>query len=953
MKQFFRFTFFVVFFCLGLGGANGQNLPPLPMDSDVRYGQLDNGLTYYIRHNETPKKRCEFHLVQSVGAILEEDHQNGLAHFLEHMAFNGTKHFEGKGIINYFESIGVDFGNNINAYTSLDETVYRLSNVPTYRKGIVDTALLVLHDWSCALLLLDEEIDAERGVIREEWRTRSQADRRMWKASSAQKYPNSQYAKRDIIGDTVVINNFPYKALRSYYEKWYRPDLQAVVIVGDIDVDAVEKKIKELWKNVPSAKNRGERPVYPIPDNKEPIVSFVKDKEATYTRIDLEYKQNPLSSSLKLSQVGFVQDIVSTIVSLVLSDRFSEISRKPDASFVFATGGYGELVKSKDVFQLSCVAKEGKESKALEDLLIEADRLKRFGITNSELQRAKSNILSAVEKEFNEREKRENISLVNECISHFLSNSPLLSVEWKLETIKRELPRLTLEMVNTFVQKKCVREDNLIISFSSPEKEDLALPSQEDVLNELAKVNRMIVSAPQEENLNRPLVENTPKMGSIKELAKNASLDAVEWTLSNGIKVIIKPTAFKKDEILMLAYSKGGTSKVEKLEDLPSAVVAEDLVEFCGLGNFSASELEKMLAGKIVGVQPSINAFGEELRGSSSVKDFRTMLQLVHLCFTAPRKDNAAFSAMVDMYKTAVANRDKNPKSNFRDSISLIRNAYHPRTIIFDESFVRSINLKKSMEVFQQRFANAADFTFMFVGNIDPSDNDVKEQILYWLGGLKTKKTFETFVDHNIRYPEGKVESHYACQMEVKTASNFVEYNGLMNFNLTNLLNLKAIANILDMRYLESIREKEGGSYGVRVSSSLANEPINKATLSIQFDTDPEKREQLLAIVYKEITDIVERGPRADDLQKVKEILLKNFSENVEKNEWWLYSALYNNYFNGFDLLNDYKKTVKGINSTTIQTTLKNLLKQENIIEVVMLPKEEKVEIDVEVESEN
>lgn len=938
MKQIFRAIVLVSLVFVGVGSANGQELPPLPMDSDVRYGQLENGLTYYIRHNEKPKERCEFHLVQSVGAILEEDHQNGLAHFLEHMAFNGTEHFEGKGIINYFETIGVEFGSNINAYTSLDETVYRLSNVPTYRKGIVDTALLVLHDWSCALLLLDEEIDAERGVIREEWRTRSQADRRMWKEASAQKYVNSQYAKRDIIGDTAVINNFSYDALRSYYKKWYRPDLQAVVIVGDIDVDVVEKAIKELWKSVPSAKNRGERPIYSIPDNQEPIISFVKDKEAAYTRIDLEYKQNPLPASLKLSQVGFVQDMVNSIIALTLSDRFSELSRKPDAAFVLGIGGYGELVKSKDVFQLSCIAKEGKENQALEDLLIEAERLKRFGITNAELQRAKSNILSALESEYNEREKRDNILFVNRCINHFLRNVPLLSVEWELETVKRELPRLTLEMVNTFVKRKCVREDNLIISFSAPDKESVVLPTKEEVLLTLAKTDRMIVDAPQEENLNRVLAENKAKIGTIKDLSKNEALNAVEWTLSNGIKVVIKPTTFKKDEILMLAYSKGGTSKVEKIEDLPSAFVAEGLVDFCGLGDFSASELEKMLAGKVVGVSPSINALSENLSGSSSVKDFETMLQLVYLFFTAPRKDDAAFEAMTDMYRTAIVNRSKNPATNFRDSIALIRSAHHPRVLILDEAFIEKLNMKKSLEIFQQRFANAADFTFMFVGNINPNDKNVKEKILYWLGGLKTKKTRENFVDHNIRFPNGEVKSSFACEMETKKASNFVEYNGSMDYTLANLLNLKAIASILDIRYLESIREKEGGSYGVGVSASLTKEPINKATLSVQFDTDPQKQEQLLAIVYQEILEIIGNGPRNEDLQKVKEILLKNYEESLEENQWWLYSALYNNYFNGFNLLSDYQKAVKAINGTTIQTTLTKLVQQGNVMEIVMLP---------------
>ena len=381
--------------------AVAQQPQPLPIDSAVRVGKLENGLTYYIRHNEYPKQRAEFHIAQAVGAILEEDHQNGLAHFLEHMAFNGTKHFAGKGIIEYFESIGVNFGGNINAYTSLDETVYRLSEVPTVREGIIDSALLVMHDWACGLLLLEDEIDNERGVIREEWRTGAQANRRMWKAINPLKYPGSQYAKRDVIGDTAVINNFAYDALRDYYKKWYGPDNQAIIVVGDIDVDQIEQKIKALWADVPARENRGERPLYSVNDNEQPIVAIVRDKEAQYTRIELEFKKDQLPKPLRGTNVDYLQTIAIELVCDMLNNRLSELSMKPEATFVGAGSYYGELVKEKDAFVAVYLAKQGQEVAAYKDLLTQLEKMRRYGFTHAELDRVKKETLAAYEKSYN------------------------------------------------------------------------------------------------------------------------------------------------------------------------------------------------------------------------------------------------------------------------------------------------------------------------------------------------------------------------------------------------------------------------------------------------------------------------------------------------------------------------------------------------------------------------
>ena len=914
-----------------------QEQQPLPIDPAVRYGQLDNGLTYYVRHQEQPKERCEFHIAQAVGAILEEDNQNGLAHFLEHMAFNGTKHFEGKGIINYFESIGVNFGGNINAYTSLDETVYRLSDVPTYRESILDSALLVLHDWSCALLLDEEEIDAERGVIREEWRTGATAYRRMWKESNKQKYPGSQYAKRDVIGDTAIINNFSYDALRDYYHKWYGPDLQAVIVVGDIDVDLMEQKIKDLFGPIPARANRGERPIYPIADNVEPIVSIVTDKEAQNPRIELEYKRDPMPDAFKLSLDGYVARRMSSLVSTIMEYRFEELAQKPDASFVMAVCWDGELVKSKDAFQMISIPKPGKEKEALRDLLIEAEKLKRFGLTNAELERAKTDVLKRFEQMYNERDSRKNRTLAQEYIRHYLDKETIPGIEWEYQTLKDLLPLIQLEALNQLAQA-LVTDENLIIGLQAADNADTNLPSKQEVLDILAEVKNMELEAPKEEVLATELIDRAPKPGKIKSSGYNESLGTTEWTLSNGARVVIKPTTFKQDEILMRAHSTGGLSKVNDPAHLPSAMLAADIVAGNGLGRFSQIELSKMLTGKIARVSPGIGEDNESMRGNASVADFETMLQLTYLYFTAPRRDDDDFAALMGYYRTALANRDANPKNIFSDSIQTTQTSHHPRTVLLNQATLDKVDQDLALAIYKERFATPADFTFFFTGNIDPNDEQTRQLICTWIGGLKSKKTTETYTDHGVRRPQGKVQNYFTRTMEVQTASNRIMYSGNMPYTLDNRLNMDAIGRILDIRYLESIREREGGSYGVGVAGRIQQRPVEQAVLIMQFDTDPDKQEHLMGIIHQEVNTILADGPRADDLQKAKESMLKDLEEDMEDNSFWHNTILFRYYIDGVDYVKDYKAAIQNITAQTVRNTLRQLVEQGNVMEVVMMP---------------
>lgn len=910
---------------------------PLPIDSSVRVGKLDNGLTYYIRHNEYPKQRAEFHIAQAVGAVLEEDHQNGLAHFLEHMAFNGTQHFPGKGIITYFESIGVNFGGNINAYTSLDETVYRLSDVPTYRQGIIDSALLVMHDWACGLLLLHEEIDAERGVIREEWRTGANANRRMWKASNPLKYPGSQYAKRDVIGDTAVINNFKYDALRDYYTKWYGPDNQAIIVVGDINVDEVENAIKKLWADVPARSNRGERPLYSVDDNVEPIVAIVQDKEAQQTRVQVDFKKPKLPKAMRQTNEAYLISILQRLVCDMLDYRFQDLALEPDASLVAGGAFYSELVKEMDAFSAVYLAKAGKETQALYDLLIQLEKMRRYGFNASELERVKTEMLTQYEELYNERNTVRNISYAQEYIRHYLDDEVIPGIEWEYKTLQQLLPMIDINTINN-IAKQFITDQNVIVSIMAPDNDVVQLPTQEQVLEMLQQVKSAEIEAPVEEEISANLVKKEPKIGKIKSINQNKSLGTTEWILSNGIKVIFKPTEFKQDEIRMSAFSKGGTSLVAT-EDLASAALATDIIEFSGLADFSMTQLQKVLVGKNVSIGPSISAYREEMNGSSTVKDLETLLQLNYLYFTAPRKDEKAFQSLKEILATQLANRSKNPKAIFGDSVAMIQNNYSPRTLIFDTKALGMVSLEKALEIYKQRFANPADFTFTFVGNIDPNDEQTKTIICKWIGGLKTKSKRETIKDHGVRAPQGEFKSYFQRSMQTKTATNRIQYTSYdMPYTLANDLNMEMLGRILSTRYLESIREREGGSYGVGCSGVMDIQPVPRARLLMQFDTDPLKQAKLMSIIHEEVKTIAKDGPLATDLQKEKESMLKDYTENLEKNSYWG-TVLYMYYMYGVNYITDYKKEVEALTEQSVQKTLQQLLKSGNMFEVVMFPK--------------
>ena len=934
MKKFFLS---IILFAAVIMGAQAQMEQKVPVDENVRIGHLDNGLTYYIRHNELPKQRAEFHIAQAVGAILEEDDQNGLAHFLEHMCFNGTEHFPGKGIINYFESIGVSFGYNINAYTSLDQTVYRLSEVPTYREGIIDSALLVMHDWSCAVSLLAEEIDNERGVIREEWRTGADANRRMWKESQRLMFPGSQYAKRDVIGDTAVINNFSYEALRSYYKKWYGPDLQAIIVVGDINVDEIEQKIKNLWGNVPARANRGERPYYSVEDNKEPIVAIVKDAEAQQGRIRIVYKHEQIPAQLKGSIMEYVNNLALSLIVQMMDNRMAEDAMKSDACFLGGGVYYSELVKLKDAFNGIVVPKEGQEREAWHYLLTQMEKMRRYGFTNDELERAKTETLAQYEKAYNERSATRNISYVDEYIDNFLYQEMIPGIEWEYAFVKQVMPAISLEQINQ-IALQLVTNENIVVNFQVADKPEVQLPTEEQIINSIRGMEHLDIERPVEKEVITELVKKGPKAGKVVKEKYNEDLGTTEWTLKNGVRVIFKPTEFKKDEILMEAYAPGGFSLVETA-DLPSAHLATDAVQMSGIGDFSYTDLQRALTGKVVSAYPSINAYSHSMEGSSSVKDFETLLQLNYLHFTAVRKDEDAFKTLLSFLDQQLTNKEKNPKAIWRDSITMMASNYSDRTVLINRENMEKLNYDRSLQIFQQLFSNPRNFTFTFTGNIDPNDKQTRALIEKWIGGMKTQKDTDTWKDRGVRAPLGENKNYFTRDMQTKTASNRIQYTSYdFPYTMENVIVADLVGRILSTRYLESIREREGGSYGVGCAAWMNSKPVPAAVLVMQFDTDPEKQAKLMQIIHQEVQEIIANGPLATDLQKEKESMLKDFKEDLETNGWWYNTALPNYYRLGINMIADYEKAVQAVNGEKIQQFLKKLAASGNVFEVVMLP---------------
>lgn len=917
--------------------AFAQQMPPIPIDSKVRIGHLDNGLTYYIRHNEEPKGQANFYIAQKVGSILEEESQRGLAHFLEHMCFNGTQKFPGNGVVKYCESIGVKFGADLNAYTSIDETVYNIDNVPVATTpSSIDSCLWILHDWADGLLLEGDDIDHERGVIHEEWRSRlgTSATSRMYEVILPEIYPNNRYGQRMPIGLMEVVDNFPYQAIRDYYEKWYRPDQQGIVVVGDIDVDQIEAKIKEIFGTIAKPENPAERYYVQVEDNKEPIVSIATDKEQQYGINYIFLKHDTYPDSLKGDMSYMLVQLINEASHIMLSDRIGELSQLANPPFLQADIEDGEFffAKTKDAYTGVVVtnATDTGLMKGLTTVYREMLRASRHGFTASEYERAKANILTQLESAYNERDKVKSRNYCREYVRHFIDNEPIPGAENEYMMAQQLFQYIPVEVVNQYM-KELVTDENLVVACMLPEKEGVVYPTKQEIINALNNVAAEDIAAYEDKTSDEPLISKMPKAGKVSK-TENGPFGYKKLTLSNGVVVYLKNTDFKADEIQMSAFSEGGTSLYSD-KDAVNIKVADDLFCIGGLGNFNMTDLSKALAGKKVRVSPSINTYSEGLDGRTTPKDFETMMQLVYLYFTAQRADEDAFQSWKTKEAASLVNAATNPMMALNDTIrkELYPNMQRLRSLTMEE--LEQVSYKRCMQIGKERFANAADFTFVFTGNIDESV--IIPMIEQYIAALPAKGKAEMHKDFGGKWREGFRNNIFKRGMEIPSATVFMAQGGKVDYNLKNKIVYSIASQVLNIVMTEEIREKEGGTYGVSVSTQVSYLPQPNAMFQIYYQTDPDKYEYLNKRIEELVNEFVQNGPSETNMAKVKEYMVKKHQENLRENNYYT-NSMRELIINGLDVNTDYEKVLNSITANDVRAAFADLLKQGNKVIVVM-----------------
>lgn len=913
-------------------GASAQQMPNVPLDPSVKVGVLPNGLTYYIRHNEWPEKRCDFYIAQKVGSIQEEDNQCGLAHFLEHMCFNGTTHFPGDALKQYLERIGVKFGENLNAYTSFDETVYNINNVNVETAGAVDSCLLILHDWSHDLLLEDKEIDKERGVINEEWRMRRSAMMRMQEAAFKDLFVGSRYADRMPIGTMDIVMNFPYEDLRAYYRRWYRPDLQGIVVVGDVDPAQIEQKIKDMFADIaPAPADAAKREVIPVPDNDDPLLSIQKDKEQTVAYAMMMFKHEATPREFKDKVPYLMVRWLMSSVSGMFAERLRELSQKPDCPFIQASIGFDEylVAKSKECVNASIVMKEGQYLQAIAAVYRELLRAKRGGFTEAEFARYKQEYLSRVDAQYEARNKVQNTGYVNQYVRHFLDNEPAPGIEWVHQNMKQIVPMLPLEAVNKLLSDM-ISDKNRALALFMPEKEGLQYPTKEEILKTLADVDAENIEVFKEDVNTDPLVPELTSKVKVKSI-KDDFYGAKLITLSNGIKVHVLQTDYAPNQISMRATSWGGNSLYSNDEYLNAG--SADMVSLGGWGSFSATQLTKKLSGIQASAAPSVSDRSEGLSGNCVKKDFETMLQLAYLCFTSPRRDNEVFQSTMARYRDALKNQDLNPQTALQDSLIsvLYNNNVRAKRVRVED--IEKISYDRIIDIYKERFANAADFEFYLVGDLNA--DSVAPILAKYLGALPVSKKMEKYNVIDRKLTKGERTCIFEKEQDTPNATvNFI-YHAPVAETMRNDIMVDMLEQSLSMLYTETVREDEGGAYGVPVNASLTDYPEEIATVQIKLPTAPEKIDRMMKVVYDGIEKMCVEGPSEDYLQKIKEYMVRSHAENLKKNGYWMSQLVTRTRYNK-DYVTGYEEAVQNVTVGDLKELAQKIFKSGNRLVVGM-----------------
>lgn len=916
-----------------------MEMPPVPVDPDVRIGKLDNGLTYYIRYNNWPEDRAEFYIAQKVGSLQENDDQRGLAHFLEHMAFNGSKHFKGNELLRWCESVGVKFGTDLNAYTSIDQTVYNISNVPTTRESIIDSCLLILYDWADGLLLEKEEIEKERGVIHEEWRLRTSAMMRMLERDLPTLYPDSKYGHRMPIGLMEIIDNFEPPFLRDYYEKWYRPDNQGLIIVGDVDVDKVEQKIKDLFSGIQLPENRAMVVKEPVPDNAEPIVVIDKDKEQQINLVEVFMKHETFPDTLKGTLGYLMYDYVKDAATSMLNDRLKEYAQKPESPFLQASVGDGAylLSRSIDAFEVSVLPKDGQMEAAITTAVSEARRAAEFGFTATEYNRYKADYLSQLEKQYSNKDKRYNRQFVNQYVQNFLDNDPIPSIDFEYTTMKQIVPMLPLESINGMMKELVSQNDtNLVIMNFNNEKEGAVYPTKEGLLAAINAARTMPLEAYVDNVKDEPLMTTMPKKGKIKKEVKNNLFDYSELTLSNGVKVVLKKTDLKKDQVLLTAEGYGGSSLYGE-KDYANIKMFDDVINASGLGNFSHTELEKALAGKIASANLTLSSDRQNINGSSTPNDVETMLQLVYLYFTHINKDQQSFDQMMKTTEISLKNRLLQPEAVFVDTMTSTVNCHNPRFASMDVKDLPQVDYDRILQMAKERTANAAAYTFTIIGNYD--EETIRPLIEQYIASLPAQKKVQKGKDVSTDF-KGVVVNSFKHKSETPKAIAVMMWRSEnIKYTLENIIKAQMAGQVLQMVYLKKIREDASAAYTVSASASVdRNDYRTETNLFAYCPMKPEKGDTAIMIMRDEVNALAKTCD-ADMLTKVKEYMLKNHGDRLKTNGYWN-GRIYAWREYGLDLHTNYEQVIQAQTPESISAFVAELLKAGNQAEVIMMPAE-------------
>ena len=932
MKHFL--TIVALFFACNIYAQQGK----IDNDNTIRKGILPNGMTYYIRHNAQTKGVADFYIAQKVGSILEEKRQRGLAHFLEHMAFNGTKHFPGNtlqpGIVAWCESVGIKFGANLNAYTSVDQTVYNISAAPVTREGVIDSCLLILNDWSHELLLTDKEIDKERGVIEEEWRTRrsGMAMQRLSEQAMPVIYAGTKYSDCMPIGNIDIVRTFPYNDLRDYYSKWYRPDLQAIIVVGDINEDKIEEKIKKLFAKIPLPQNPAHRIYYPIGNNEKMILYTATDKEQPTVNFTLYMKRDVTPKQERNTIQNYADDYKTNILRMAINDRLEELSRTKTAPFISASVRSGNffLASTKDAFELSGVLKEGKALEAIQLLVGEVERARANGITIDELKRGKAEMLSYAENDYNDRSNRRNGEFVEQCVQNFLEETPIIEPEKELEMVRKLDKTVTIDDVNALA-KTIITNQNQVVTMFGPDKNTFKMPTNSSIENAILKAQKQHYTPYKTQNtLTERLITKLPKPGSIIS-ERTYKYGYTEFTLSNGLKVYVRPTNFEPDEVNLKLFSLGGKN-IYPDSEMPNLTYLMAGATIGGVAQYNDLTLEKMLAGKTATVTPFIDNDTRGMAGTSNVKDTKTLLELVYLYFTQPRKDPQAFKNLMEQQQEFLTNAHVNPMLAYNDTLHKVAYATN-RMESMDKEQLKRVNYNRIMHIYKELFANAANFKLILTGNINI--NKLRPLLCQYIATLPSNNTKETIGTYEPKLVDGKKTYIFHKKQTTPTAITTIVIKGKMEYNNRNELLMDAIGQLLRIVYTEKVREDKGGTYSVQASGDLQHHPNDEALLRIAFQTDPQKYNDLIPIVYKELEKMATEGPSQQDLDKVKAYELKVYNQVLRMNNYWEY-VLYTDLYNGIDVDTDFRYIVENMTCDDIRTTLRNLLNQNNCIEVTM-----------------